>query len=110
MKSGEAPLPRLGFRFTLSRLLRCSSSQSACKCGGVIASCPERGALSVEGETGKCYPPRPCPDKLRPAFRMVRQEPACEFGSGPRWSKEWWRGVHHPATPLSSIVRIEGSG
>ena len=57
-----------------------------------LSSCPERRALSVAAETGKCYSLRLCRDKLRPAFRMVLQEPAEQFGSGPRWSKKWWRG------------------
>src|SRR6266545_1278998 len=76
-----------------------------CHCESPIAR-----ALSVEAETGKCYPLRSCPDKLRPAFRMVRQQPACESGSGHRWSKEWWRRRPQATTPLSSVARTEVSG
>ena len=43
---------------------------------GIKLSChcelPRARALSVAAETRQCYASRLCPDKLRPAFRLVR--------------------------------------
>src|ERR1700752_357865 len=87
--------------------MKISTEPQPCHCELPIAP-----GVSVEGETGKCYPLRLCPDKLRPAFRMVRRGPACEFGSGHWWGKEWWRWRPPAPTPLSSIPprTVSGSG
>jgi len=56
------------------------------------------------GRNGEVLVSPTLPRRAKTGASMMRQEPVCEIGSGPCWSKAWWRGVHHPPTPLSSIA------